>query len=160
MLRAACRFPTFPMPRLLSRLRDFLLFFATASLFGACLTAKLRTGSYGLEMPQAPYIYMYERADFFLDAMFAGLVATAALALAERLWRARLPAPGRAALVAVAALLAIYLGPPNPQVFGNTWARGEATFELFLDQWDIALPLALAAAVVRGVLRRTAGSRR
>lgn len=158
MLRAACRFPTFPMPRLLSRLRDFLLFFATASLFGACLTAKLRTGSYGLEMPQAPYIY--ERADFFLDAMFAGLVATAALALAERLWRARLSAPGRAALVAVAALLAIYLGPPNPQVFGNTWARGEATFELFLGQWDIALPLALSAAVVRGVLRRTAGSRR
>ncbi|MFY1956256.1 hypothetical protein ACOTCL_24740 [Achromobacter xylosoxidans] len=45
-------------------------------------------------------------------------------------------------------------------MFGNTWARGEATFELFLGQWDIALPLALAAAVVRGGLRRTAGSRR
>ena len=83
-----------------------------------------------------------------------------ALALAERLSRGRLPALGRAGLVAVAALLAIYLGPPDPQVFGNTWARWEATFELFLGQWDIALPLALAAAAVRGVLRGAAGSRR
>ncbi|WP_035359577.1 hypothetical protein [Achromobacter insuavis] len=146
------------MSRLLSRLCDFLLFFATASLFGACLTAKLRTGSYGLEIPDAPYLY--ERADFFLDAVVAGLAATAALALAERLSRGRLPALGRAALVAMAALLAIYLGPPDPQVFGNTWARWEATFELFLGQWDIALPLALAAAVVRGALRGAAGSRR
>lgn len=146
------------MSRLLSRLCDFLLFFATASLFGACLTAKLRTGSYGLEIPDAPYLY--ERADFFLDAVVAGLAATAALALAERLSRGRLPALGRAALVAMAALLAIYLGPPAPQVFGNTWARWEATFELFLGQWDIALPLALAAAAVRGALRGAAGSRR
>lgn len=146
------------MSRLLSRLCDFLLFFATASLFGACLTAKLRTGSYGLEIPDASYLY--ERADFFLDAVVAGLAATAALALAERLSRGRLPALGRVALVAVAALLAIYLGPPDPQVFGNTWARWEATFELFLGQWDIALPLALAAAAVRGALRGAAGSRR
>ncbi|MCF7768280.1 hypothetical protein K2W61_11445 [Achromobacter pulmonis] len=158
MLRAARRLPVFPMSRLLSRLCDFLLLFATASLFGACLTAKLRTGSYGLEIPQAPY--MYERADFFLDAIFAGLVATAALALAERLSRATLSSPGRAVRFAVAALLAIYLGPPDPRLFGNTWAPWEATVELFLGQWDIALPLALAAAAVRGLLRRTAGSRR
>lgn len=146
------------MSRFLSRLCDFLLFFAIASLFGACLTAKLRTGSYGLEIPGAPY--MYERVDFFLHAAFAGLAATAALALAERLARSRLPALGRAVLVAVAALLAIYLGPPDPQVFGATWARWEATFELFLGQWDIALPLALAAAAVRGVLPGAAGSPR
>lgn len=146
------------MSRFLSRLCDFLLFFATASLFGACLTAKLRTGSYGLEIPEAPY--MYERVDFFLQAAFAGLAATAALALAERLARSRLPALGRAVLVAVAALLAIYLGPPDPQVFGATWARWEATFELFLGQWDIALPLALAVAAVRGVLPGAAGSPR
>lgn len=146
------------MSRFLSRLCDSLLFFATASLFGACLTAKLRTGSYGLEIPEAPY--MYERVDFFLQAAFAGLAATAALALAERLARSRLPALVRAVLVAVAALLAIYLGPPDPQVFGATWARWEATFELFLGQWDIALPLALAAAAVRGGLRGAAGSPR
>lgn len=60
----------------------------------------------------------------------------------------------------MAALLAIYLGPPDPQVFGNTWARWEATFELFLGQWDIALPLALAAAAVRGALCGATGSRR
>ncbi|WP_063584556.1 hypothetical protein [Achromobacter ruhlandii] len=146
------------MSRLLPRLCDFLLFFATTSLFGACLTAKLRTGSYGLEIPEAPYLY--ERADFFLDAVLAGLLATAALALAQRLSRGRRSALGRAALVVAAALLAIYLGPPDPQAFGNTWARGEATFELFLAQWDIALPLALAAAAVRGVLPGAAGSPR
>ena len=75
------------MSRFLSRLCDFLLFFATASLFGACLTAKLRSGSYGLEIPEAPY--MYERVDFCLHAAFAGLAATAALVLGGKSARRR-----------------------------------------------------------------------
>lgn len=145
------------MSRLPLRVCDFLLLSAAAGLFGACLTSVLRTGSYGLEIPDAPY--MYERVDFIVDAMLAGLSATAALALAEWLWRGRISALRRAALVFFAALLAIYLGPPDPTVFGNTWARWEPSIELFLAQWDIALPLALAAAAARWVVRRVAGAR-
>ncbi|MFY4259412.1 hypothetical protein [Achromobacter xylosoxidans] len=145
------------MSRLLLRVCDFLLLSAAAGLFGACLTAVLRTGSYGLQIPDAPYTY--ELADFVVDAMLAGLAATAALALAEWRWRGRISALRRAALVFVAALLAIYLGPPEPVVFGNTWARWEPTIELFLAQWDIALPLALAAAAASWVVRGVAGAR-
>jgi hypothetical protein len=39
-------------------------------------------------------------------------------------------------------------------VFGNTWASGEATRELFLAQWRLVLPIALAVAAARWVLRR------
>lgn len=140
--------------RLLSRLCDFLLLFAAAALFGACLTAKLQTGSYGLAMPDAPYLY--ERSDFFLDASFAGLVAWLALAVAERFTPLGRSAIGRAVAGMGAALLAIYLGPPAPIVFGNTWARWEPTFELFLAQWDIALPLAVAVVAARQGIRKLA----
>ena len=138
--------------RLLSRLCDFLLLFAAAALFGACLTAKLQTGSYGLAMPDAPYLY--EQRDFLVDAAFAALAAWVALAVAERFTRLGRSAIGRGAAGFAAALLAIYLGPPDPIVFGNTWARWEPTFELFLAQWDIALPLAVAVVAVRWAIRR------
>ncbi|KAI1693725.1 hypothetical protein Ddc_22561 [Ditylenchus destructor] len=144
--------------RLLSRLCDFLLLFAAAALFGACLTAKLQTGSYGLAMPDAPYLY--ERSDFFLDASFAGLVAWLALAVAERFTPLGRSAIGRAVAGMGAALLAIYLGPPAPIVFGNTWARWEPTFELFLAQWDIALPLAVAVVAARQGIRKLASHAR
>lgn len=140
--------------RLLSRLCDFLLLFAAAALFGACLTAKLQTGSYGLVIPDAPYLY--ERRDFLLDAAFAALVAGVALGVAERFTRLGRSAIGRAAAGFVAASLAVYLGPPDPIVFGNTWARWEPTFELFLAQWDIALPLALAVVATRQGIRKLA----
>ncbi len=141
-----------PMSRLLPRFFDYLLLVATAALFGACLTAKLRTGSYGLEIPDAPYVY--ERADFFLDTAFAALAGWLALWGAERFTRLGRSVSGRAAAGFVAALLVIYLGPPDPRVFGNTWGRWEATFELFLAQWDIALPLAAAVLVARWAIRR------
>ncbi|CUJ76649.1 MULTISPECIES: hypothetical protein [Burkholderiales] len=142
------------MSRFLRGVCDLLLLVAVAALYGACLTAKLQTGAYGLAIPDAPYTY--ERADFLIDAVFAGLVALAALIVAERLWRRRAPGRGRVAvtvLTFVAALLAMYLGMPDPRVFGNTWARWEPTFELFLHQWDIVLPLALAAAAARRMWR-------
>ncbi|MFY1865426.1 hypothetical protein ACOTCA_15685 [Achromobacter xylosoxidans] len=139
------------MSRFLRGVCDLLLLVAAAALYGACLTAKLQTGAYGLAIPDAPYTY--ERVDFLLDAMFAGLVALAALIVAERLWRRRFPGRGRAALTFVGALLAMYLGMPDARVFGNTWARWEPTFELFLHQWDIVLALALAAAAARRVWR-------
>lgn len=135
------------MSKLLPRLCDYLLLVATAALFGACLTAKLRTGSYGLEIPDAPY--MYERADFFLDAAFAALAGWLALWGAERFTRL-----GRSAAGFVAALLTLYLAPPDPLVFGSTWGRWEPTFELFLAQWDIALPLAAAVVAARWAIRQ------
>lgn len=140
------------MSKLLPRLCDYLLLVATAALFGACLTAKLRTGSYGLEIPDAPY--MYERADFFLDAAVAALAGWLALCGAERFTRLGGSAAGRAAAGFVAALLAIYLAPPDPLVFGNTWGRWEPTVELFLAQWDIALPLAAVVVAARWAIRR------
>ena len=54
----------------------------------------------------------------------------------------------------MAALLAIYLAPPDPLVFGNTWGRWEPTVELFLAQWDIALPLAAVVVAARWAIRR------
>lgn len=144
--------------RMLPRSCDFLLLFAAAALFGACLTAKLQTGSYGLAIPDAPYLY--ERPDFFLDAAFAALAAWLALWAAERFTRLGRSAAARGAAGFVAALLAIYLGPPDPVVFGNTWARWEPTLELFLAQWDIALPLAAAVVAARGAVRRLFGGKR
>lgn len=145
------------MLRLLLRACDFLLLSAVAALFGACLTALLRTGSHGLEIPHAPYVY--EPVDFWVDAMLAGLAATAALALSEWGWRRRLSAFPRAALAFAAALLAMYLGPPAPVVFGNTWASWEPTVELFLAQWKLTLPLALAVVAARALVRAAVRAR-
>ncbi len=143
------------MSKLFLRLCDYLLLLAAAALFGACLTAKLQTGAYGLTIPDAPYIY--ERRDFFLDAAFAALAAWLALGVVERFTRLGRSTAGFAVTGFAAALLAIYLGPPDPVVFGNTWTRWEPTFELFLAQWDIALPLAVAAVAARWAVRRVAG---
>ena len=155
------------MPKLLLRVCDFLLLAAAAALFGACLTSLLTTGAYGWVIPDAPYVY--EPRDFAAQAVFAGLAGVFVLAVMERLLNARRARarPGAAesggslglwpaaSLTATfcAALVALYLAPPDPIVFGNTWAPGEASVELFLAQWQLVLPLALAVTVLRWVLR-------
>ncbi len=140
------------MPKLLLRTLDLLLLTFAAALFGACLTSLLSTGAYGWMIPDAPY--MYEPRDFYAQAVMAGLAGVIVLALAERLARLRQSVPWRLLATFAVALLALYLAPPSPQVFGTTWAPGEATRELFLAQWRLVLPIALAATALRwGLLR-------
>ena len=89
----------------------------------------------------------------------AGLAGLIALMLAERFQVVRRLRGGRLAATLAAALLALYLAPPAPLVFGNTWAPGEATRELFLAQWRLVLPIALAVVALRGVLWRLCAPR-
>lgn len=140
------------MPKLLLRTLDLLLLSFAAALFGACLTSVLSTGAYGWMIPDAPYIY--EPRDFYAQAVMAGLAGVIALTLAERPARLRLSLSWRLLATFAAAILALYLAPPSPQVFGNTWAPGEATRELFLAQWRMVLPIALAATALRWGLHR------
>jgi len=140
------------MPKLFLRFCDFLLFFAAAALFGACLTSVLKTDAYGWMIPDAPF--QYGPFEFYVDAALAGLAGLLALALAERAVRVRRSAAWRAAATLAAALVALYLAPPEPQVFGNTWAPGEATMELFVAQWRMVLPIAFAVLALRLGLRR------
>ena len=139
------------MLKYLQRICDFSLLLASSVLFGALLTAKLQTGSYGFLIPDAPYVY--ERRDFVADAVVAALAGWLWLLLLERL---ALRYPRRFAGYAcffVALLLAMYWGPPSPLIFGNTWSAGEVARELFLAQMDIVLPLAAVALVLRTMLR-------
>jgi hypothetical protein len=140
------------MPKLLTRVFDFLLLSAAAAIFGACLTSVLTTGAYGWVIPDAPY--MYESSDFFIDAALAGLAGLLVLALAERVPKVRVSVPWRAGMTLAAALVSLYLAPPSPQVFGNTWAPGEAARELFLAQMHMVLPIALAVVALRCGLSR------
>ena len=146
------------MPTPLSRLLDLLILTASAAGFGACLTSVLRTGAYGWLIPVAPY--MYEARDFYIDAVLAGMGGLLVLMALERFARMRASATLRAMAFFIAVGVALYLGPPAPVVFGNTWAPGEATRELFLAQMDMVLPITVAAtalrAVVRAVWRRAA----
>lgn len=140
------------MPKLLLRALDFLLLSFAAALFGACLTSVLTTGAYGWVVPDAPY--MYEPRDFYAQAVLAGLAGVIGLALAERPARLRRSPAWRVLATFFAALIALYLAPPSPQVFGNTWAPGEATRELFLAQLHMVLPIALMATTLRWGLHR------
>ncbi len=140
------------MSKLLFRALDLLLLCAAAALFGACLTSLLTTGAYGWVVPNAPY--MYEPRDFHAQAVLAGLAGVLALAIAERSARLRQSPPWRLVATFAAALIALYLAPPSPQVFGNTWAPGEATRELFLAQWRMVLPIALAVTALRWGVHR------
>lgn len=141
------------MPNLLPRILDFLLMAGAAALYGGCLTALLTTGTLGWALPVAPYVY--GTRDFYLDAVVAGLAGLALLVLVERIGAVRGSAVLRALAFFAATLVALCLAPPSPQVFGNTWAAGEAFSELFLAQWRLVLPIALAALVLRTLLRRT-----
>lgn len=145
------------MRTFLLRLCDLLLLAAAAASFGACLTSILTTDAYGWVVPDAPYLY--GPRDFYADAIMAGLAGLIALMLAERVQVVRRLHGGRLAATLAAALLALYLAPPAPLVFGNTWAPGEATRELFLAQWRLVLPIALAVVALRGVLWRLCAPR-
>lgn len=145
------------MRTFLPRLCDLLLLTAAAASFGACLTSILTTDAYGWVVPDAPYLY--GPRDFYADAIMAGLAGLIALMLAERFQVVRRLRGGRLAATLAAALLALYLAPPAPLVFGNTWAPGEATRELFLAQWRLVLPIALAVVALRGVLWRLCAPR-
>jgi len=140
------------MPTFFLRLFDFLLLSAAAALFGACLTSVLKTDAYGWMIPDAPFLY--GPFEFYVDSALAGLAGLLSLALAERVARVRRSAAWRAAATLAAVLVALYLAPPDPQVFGNTWAPGEATRELFVAQWRMVLPIAFAALALRLGLRR------
>lgn len=145
------------MPTFLLRVCDFLLLAAAAALFGACLTSVLTTDTYGWVIPDAPYLY--GPRDFYAEAVLAGLAGLLTLVVAERGLKAPRSAGWQAGAGMAAALIALYLAPPSPQVFGNTWAPGEATRELFLAQWRLVLPIALAVAVLRAALWRLASRR-
>lgn len=145
------------MRTFLLRLCDLLLLAAAAASFGACLTSILTTDAYGWVVPDAPYLY--GPRDFYADAIMAGLAGLIGLMLAERFQVVRRLRGGRLAATLAAALLALYLAPPAPLVFGNTWAPGEATRELFLAQWRLVLPIALAVVALRGVLWRLCAPR-
>lgn len=140
------------MPKLLARPLDLLLLSFAAALFGACLTSVLTTGAYGWVVPVAPYLYGVR--DFYAEAVLAGLAGVIVLILAERPTRLRRSTTWRLLATFAAALVALYLAPPSPQVFGNTWAPGEATRELFLAQWPMVLPIAVAATALRWGLHR------
>lgn len=128
------------MPKFFLRFCDFLLLSAAAALFGACLTSVLKTDAYGWMIPDAPF--MYGPFDFYVDAALAGLAGLLALALAERAARVRRSAAWRAAATLAAALVALYLAPP------------EATMELFVAQWRMVLPIAFTVLALRLGLRR------
>ncbi|MGV2908705.1 hypothetical protein [Achromobacter sp. AGC25] len=145
------------MSTFLLRVCDFLLLAAAAAIFGACLTSVLTTDAYGWVIPDAPYVY--EPRDFYADAVLAGLAGLLALIAAERGVKAPQSAAWRAGAGLAAALVAVYLAPPSPQVFGNTWAPGEATRELFLAQWRLVLPIALGVAALRAALWGLSGRR-
>lgn len=135
------------MYKLLMRVLDLLILSSAAALFGAILTSVLSTGAFGWLIPDAPYLY--GPRDFYVEAVLAGLAGVIALTLAERSFRLRQSPPWRILATFAAVLISLYLAPPSPQVFGNTWAPGEATRELFLGQWHIVLPIALAATALR-----------
>lgn len=140
------------MYKLLLRVLDLLILSSAAALFGATLTSVLSTGALGWLIPDAPYLY--GSRDFYVEAILAGLAGAVALALAERSVRLRQSLPWRTLATFAAALLTLYLAPPSPQVFGNTWAPGEATRELFLGQWRLVLPIALAVTALRWGVNR------
>lgn len=139
------------MYKLLLRVLDLLILSSAAALFGATLTSVLSTGA-GWLIPDVPYLY--GSRDFYVEAILAGLAGAVALALAERSVRLRQSLPWRTLATFAAALLTLHLAPPSPQVFGNTWAPGEATRELFLGQWRLVLPIALAVTALRWGVQR------
>lgn len=140
------------MSKLILRALDLSILSFAAALFGACLTSLLQTGDLGWVVPDAPY--MFSARDFYAQAVLAGLAGVLMLVVAERPAKLRQSSSWRLVATFSAALLALYLAPPSPQVFGNTWAPGEATRELFLAQWRLVLPITVAATALRWGLRR------
>lgn len=137
-----------PWPqRLLRAAADGVLLAAASLGYAGCLTATLRNGTLGWELPSLPYTY--ERTDVLLHALLAVLLVLPALWLAQRLPALRRAAWRGDALFALAVLLVIRIGPPDARVFGETWTAGEVTQALFLQQWPLLLPLTVAAIGLR-----------
>jgi hypothetical protein len=136
---------------------DLGVLFATSLVFACVLTAQLKTGQLGWMWPSIPYDY--ERGDVLMHAVLASLAVMPALLLIGRLAWVRRSLRWQDLAFALATVLVIRLGPPDAQVFGNTWSQWEITAGLFLLQWPIILPLTLAAVLLRRLLRWVASRR-
>jgi hypothetical protein len=130
---------------------DLVVLSAASLVFACVLTAQLETGQLGWMWPSIPYDY--ERGDVLMHAVLASLAVTPAMLLIGRLAWVRQSPRWQDVAFAVATLLVIRLGPPDAQVFGNTWTQWEITAGLFLLQWPIILPLTLVAVLLRRLLR-------
>lgn len=134
---------------------DSAVLFATSLTFACVLTAQLKTERLGWTWPSIPYDY--ERGDVLVHALLASLAVMPAVLLIGRLAWVRQSLRWQDLAFALATLLVIRLGPPDAQVFGNTWTQWEITAGLFLLQWPIVIPLTLAAVVLRRMIRRALG---
>jgi len=133
---------------------DLAVLSATSVTFACVLTAALVSDRLGWTWPSIPY--GYARGDVLIHALLASLVVLPALVLVDRLPRLRRPRVWQDLAFVLATLAVIRLGPPDAQVFGTTWTTWEVTTGLFLLQWPIILPLTLAAALLRRLLRGAA----
>lgn len=129
---------------------DLVVLLATSIVFACVLTAQLKAERLGWMWPSIPYDY--ERGDVLMHALLASLAVMPGLLLVGRLACVRRSPRWQDLAFALATLMVIRLGPPEAQVFGNTWSHWEITAGLFLLQWPIALPLTLAAVLLRRLL--------
>lgn len=134
---------------------DLVVLFATSIVFACVLTAQLKAERLGWMWPSIPYDY--ERGDVLVHALLASLAVMPGLVLIGRLACVRRSLRWQDLAFALATLAVIRLGPPDAQVFGNTWSQWEITAGLFLLQWPIVIPLTLAAVVLRRLMRRALG---
>lgn len=141
-----------PWPQRIARHAVDVTLLAAASIaYAGALTATIRTGHLGWQLPSLPYTY--ERSDLLLHAVFAAAAVLAALLLVDRLPPVR-RAPWRGdGVFALAVLLVIRIGPPDARVFGETWTAWEVTHALFLQQWPLLLTLTVAAVGLRRLAR-------
>ncbi len=139
-------------PKRLLRIATDVALLAAASIgYAGALTATIRTGHLGWQLPSLPYTY--DRSDLLLHAVFAAAAVLAALLLVDRLPPVR-RAPWRGdGVFALAVLLVIRIGPPDARVFGDTWTAWEVTHALFLQQWPLLLTLTVAAVGLRRLAR-------
>ena len=137
-----------PWPqRIARRAVDGALLAGASLAYTGALTATIRTGHLGWQLPSLPYTY--ERTDLLLHAVLAAAVVLAALLLIDRLpWMRRASWRGDG-VFALAVLLVIRIGPPDARVFGDTWTAWEVTHALFLQQWPLLLTLTVVAVGLR-----------
>ncbi|MCC7632916.1 hypothetical protein [Stenotrophomonas rhizophila] len=147
---AACNDLTWPQ-RIARHAVDGALLAAASIAYAGALTATIRTGHLGWQLPSLPYTY--ERSDLLLHAVFAAAAVLAALLLVDRLPPVRRTPWRGDGVFALAVLLVIRIGPPDARVFGDTWTAWEVTHALFLQQWPLLLTLTVAAVGLRRLAR-------
>ncbi|MCF7752087.1 hypothetical protein KQ945_15105 [Bacillus subtilis subsp. subtilis] len=123
--------------------------------FACLLTARLQTDRFGWAWPS---MYAYERSDVLLHALLASLVVMPVVLWVECRVLVRRCPRWQDLVFALATLLVMRLGPPDPRLFGNTWTPWEITYALFLQQWLLALPLTVLAVLLRRLLRAATGT--